>query len=280
LESTVIKYSIWSIEDKRAVATISNEHGQNVQSQVVEIPLADISQIGGPIFEGWWPKNGKPRRVALGGVCLWDARWLIKFKKRGKGNEGARRTLALPYERKDAFERLSKGHQIEKIFYPLRPSEYHSLLIRWQGQKLKEFHPEKILFHVPIKEYHCFIARLEELIGNSLEELHSELDVFTDDIKNMISNNLGGLMEVVDFIDPMSCGAMEPEESFLWPYLHPEKFGFSADDIYGIEDLAELKLALHALKARGHCIPVICCVPTIPDAYAQKTDKETNVILF
>jgi len=275
------KYSSWNITNRVATSEITVDSIGTLKVKA-DVHLRDISSEGGARYEGWWPQSmdEKKRTVAIAGNCLWDGRWAVQFKKIERGNNGARRSLALPYGRKDVGERIIKGQQIEEIRYPIHPSLYHRNLIEWQGRKFESLMPEKILYHLPASEYHCFIRTIENITGKHLEKLHLELDVFVSHIRHMIETSFGDLMEVVTFIDPMSWGVVEPEQSFLWPYLNSEMLGISASDIYGVEDLAELKLAVTALHKNGHCIPVMCCVPTIPDIYMERSEVDTKAINF
>src|SRR3989344_6964895 len=90
-----MKYGAWniSIDDGKALAELPDKS--------ISIPLDMIGN--GVLFEGFYGQHTKPKCVICG-VCLFDARWMLTYPKRGKGNPPACKSPALPRERQYIFE--------------------------------------------------------------------------------------------------------------------------------------------------------------------------------
>lgn len=261
------KYATWIIEENFAKRVINKT--------LIEIPLTN-SNSEFAFKEGILGKIPQKIDLVISGICLWDARWQVHFKPKNKANPGAKRSIALPSERKDAFERIKNGQEIEKIFIPLNPGVYHLKLLRWQVEKLKELNPRKIVYHVPIEEYHIYIRQLEELVKYPLDILHLALEDFYKKILKMIEKFTKELN--ISNFEILSGICQDPEESFLFPYLYPEKFGSEKSFTLGVEDFVELRLSIEAQKITKRLIPVIGVILEIPHPYMNKsTDSTINI---
>lgn len=186
----------------------------------------------------------------------------MEFEPQASRGKAARKSLALPYSRDDAYERFAKGQRATRLYLPREPGAYHWRLISWIGEKLREMDPARVLMHVPGPEYHGYHAEFERRVGHAVPEGHASLDRFLDRIMEMIMDAIPSwLFNRIEFIDPMARGAKGSIESYLYPYLHPEQFGVTQpDSLAGLEDMVEVRLAYEAFAQTGRRIPVLCGV--------------------
>ena len=279
-------YANWAVEQDgnsssfRATRTMPDKDIVNVRLQAGHSAL----------YEGWWPFSAEGRSVAISGVCLFDKAWRLQFAPRGKGNPPAVRTLALPSGRDEAYRWLREGRCAEKLFVPVAPGRYHEALIRWQASEFLRLQPRRILYHVPLDEYRRYIGELEELLGRSLPVLRDRLEAFTHQVITLLTEACGGFVDRLELIRPLQCGATDTEESYLFPYLRPDAFGATVDDLYGIEDLTELSLSyqvfirhrrvktfdisppfgagvLSSVVTQPDAIPIRCGIIAVPHPY-------------
>lgn len=220
------------------------------------------------LYEGWWPKQPQVRpEVLLTGICLWDASWTLEFAP--KSGSSVKRSPALPRERNDAFERIARREWVMEIVVPTEPGMYHQLLINWQVQKARQLEPQRVLYHLPVREYHCYIAGLEGKLGQ-LPLLHEYLDEFARKVRTAI---LGAFQpREIEFISPMDKGARTPVESFRLPYLKPDLFGILPKTrVVGVEDLVEVGLSSSAYEeTKVGPTPVLAVVLGMPHPYLNK----------
>lgn len=258
----------------QVTSQIEGEYGSwKIASQTATGPKGSIRvplqrSPNGVLYEGWWPKRPQFRpEVFLTGICLWDALWTLEFAP--KNGFSAKRSPALPQERNDAFDRLARGERVIGIIAPTMLGAYHQLLIMWQVEKARQLDPKRILYHVPIKEYHRYIADLEGKLG-PLPLLHECLDEFAREVKNAILKAFQH--REIEFISPMDKGARTPVESFKLPYLRPELFGIRPKTrLIGVEDLVEVGLSASAHEeTRVGPTPVLAAVLGIPHPYLNK----------
>ena len=252
------KYGAWDI--KEGMAT----HPGGLQ---IPIRHSGDSVVG----EGWWPKKPKgASQTVLTGICLWDARWLVVFPQ--KSGPNILRSPAIPQERDHIFQRLSQKNWVSNICIPTKLGAYHNLLIRWQAEQIRKVNPKRVLYHVPTKEYHCYVGDLEAYLG-SLPLLHEKLDEFARQVILAVQRefSLGG----IEFISPMDKGARTPVDSFTLPYLRPDLFGFDPKTAVGIEDLVEVRLSSSAWKqTQKGPVPVLAAILGLPHPYLNKDSGE------
>lgn len=237
-----------------------------------EIVSVELQHAGDPIlYEGWWPRKPEKIENIVSGVCLWDGRWQVEFEK-SKGNPPGRRSLALPKEREEAYQRISMGKVVTRMYLPYEPGEYHRRLIVWQAKKFKELKPKKILYHLPLDEYRRFIYKFEFESGCEIPSAYQTLLKFYEAIKSLVEKSFSGIDSEVIFINPWQMDTVNSEtESFSEPYLRPQAFGIPADSLCGVEDLVELRLSYEAQKIRNVCVPVLVAVIGLPSPYLDKT---------
>jgi hypothetical protein len=249
-------------------------------NELIKIQLLKIENT--VFHEGWWPsppKNKKPKMIT--GICLWDARWQIEFAQINKCNPPARPSFCLHADRKKIIAKIQKGACVTKVHYPSDLGIYHHTLIKWQLEKIYQFCPKNIFYHLPTKEYHDHIKILESLLGKSLGLLHVKLDYFVESLIAHIKSLFGtGLMKKIEFISPYSKGTDNPLDSYLLPYKHPEKFGINKEEAFGVEDLSEVRLAHAAWKKNGgEAIPVLGgVIGSQSYYYGMKTLDNTSFI--
>lgn len=217
-------------------------------------------------YEGWWPADPFPMRprVVISGMCLWDARWKGRLMHSQKEY-----SFALSPEREEFFQNMRKGYkQISSIQFPFAPSLYHALLARWQAEKIQWLKPERVLYHLPIDEYHFYVAEIEVACSRQLPVLHHALDEFSREVRDLFLSELPSEFRArVEFVRPMKIGNLSPEESFVYPYLHPGNFDCNPEEVLGIEDLIELRLSWEAARVSGVKIPVLFTVLGIPHPF-------------
>lgn len=235
---------------------------------------------GTVLFEGWWGEELGPRKTMIGGVCLYDGRWLLEFEGHREGEPAPRHSPMSNGDKLKISEKLRKGRRVAKIHYPLTPCSYHLKTIAWQAKTIRENDPQRILYHVPKSEYLLYIAELEELLGQSLEFLKEELMVFAKQIKKLLLGQLPYRFHSrVEFLDPMETLRRNghpnptPLDCYLSPYAHPQYYGTTWGDIYGVEELRELKLAGAVCQRHGVRIPVKVAAIENPLSYYDKNAK-------
>ncbi len=265
------KYFVWTIDNNVATRVMP-------QGDVVSVQLSRTDNA--VAYEGWWPSEPRGERsILLTGICLWDARWQVEFEKAGRGNPPARRSLALPAEREDVYRRLTAGSRVQKIYYPHSLNAYHDILISWQKEKIDALRPKKVLYHLPLVEYHRFIQELELGVGTPLPVLHASLERFAHNVREKIIDRFGSVMpeKRLEFLETTQS---DPNESFLEPYMYPERFGIRREDLVAMEDLVELRLSYEAQKrnAAARPIPALYGVLRIPPPYKNKELTEVGII--
>lgn len=266
----VKKYLAWHVD----VENFSAKYGHN--GSTIQVRLLPT---GNGIFgEGWWPvRPSTPPTSMITGVCLWDGRWRVKFKKRSSGNPGATRVLAYPLERADAYLKLEKGHELESISIPSAPGPYHEKMVAWIGHKARELEVKEVFCHVPLLEYVHYIKTLEEKMGQKLPQLHRALQPFAHQIFDALKKQLKGTPAKIHFLNPMQLGAETPEESYLWPYLYPERFGISTENLVGCEDMMELKILLKAREVGNSPVKAVYgCILGLPHPYTIEQGPSTT----
>lgn len=239
------------------------------------------------LLEGWW--GGGEREppsdpVCVSGMCLWDARWQLEFAIQGKGasrNPAVRRSLALPGERADCFARLEAGKEVVRAFVPRSPGTYLQTLLKWQVEQFRVLNPRRILYHVPVLEYQEYIRRIQAASVKSLElqRLVEQLDDFIRQALELQSSIFGDLMERVEYIRPLECGAQTVEESWSFPYLHPEVYGADHASLIGVEDLIELRMVHEVWSRTGVRIPTRVGVLGNPHPYIKKELSGDEVVI-
>ncbi|TAK96096.1 hypothetical protein EPO05_02560 [Patescibacteria group bacterium] len=253
-------YGSWTIAGDEAFLRLDES------SRVKLAPSQD-----GVLLEGWW---GEARRLGavISGVCLMDGSWQMEFAQQDKRNPPARRSLALTLDRERAYGKAKKGG-VTKLLVPRVPGGYHRSLIRWQAKKFAALCPERILYHLPIDEYHLFIEEMEASMGRRVTEMHEALESFGQETLKFLNEALvaaGVDPGKVELIHPLSLGAKGANESFGFPYLKPEAFKLDLKSLAGVEDLVELRISLAAEKEQGWRIPVFCGVLDLPHPYCAK----------
>lgn len=248
-------YFAWSIQEGYAIAG--------------KIILPIMQSGKNVLFEGMKGEISLAHDTVISGVCLFGADWCVKFAS------GAIRSVALPLERARVESRIKKGGVVEKVFFPIELTAYHIKLIDFVVDTVAETNPRKVLFHIPTEEYKRYINDLEVLMQQSIPGANDVLEKFVLKVKQYF---IQAMMKIgfqnYHFIEPMKCGAKNPEESYCLPYAHPEIFGSQKGSVYAIEDLVEIKIALEVEKNYGYCIPVKYCVLDIPHPYAMFDKKK------
>lgn len=265
------KYASWTIDCKKEIAYTRS--CKNLSLKLTKNKIVKFESQFGEI-------NGAKNIIS--GICLFDARWLLEFEAKHR-NPAGKNSLASPMEREKAFKKIKKGLAVKKIYYPIKPGEYHKKLINWQVSKFNNLKPKRILYHLPTLEYHCFIETLENYLTIKLPTLKKCLELFAKNIKDMLlfamdKNKIN--KNLLEIIQPMNMGATDPNKSFLLPYLHPKKFGIKKNDLIGVEDLIEIKLSTLSKKETGYQIPTILAIIDIPHPFLNKNinDNDTKVI--
>lgn len=232
------------------------------------------------ILEGDWGDLGQ-RDCAISGACLFGANWMVEFQKPKRGDGGARRALALPKEREDITKRILAGQKVACVYLPQDPGPYHQLLIEWSMDRLAKIGPRRILYHLPIWEYHRFVTDFELMIGQEIPESHAILESFFQKTSDLAQKTAEAYGLNLEFVNPMrDFGLTDPAESFGFPYFYPEKYGINPDNLFGVEDLVELKIALVAQARFGRTIPMRCAVLDIPHPYFARSEGHELPIYF
>lgn len=258
-------YGAWTIakkENGEAAATL------NGNGTFVHLKKSDSI-----LYEGLWGELSDKKTTCITGVCLMGGAWAVEFEKNGRGNPPALRSLSSIKDRADIEKRIKNGKKISKIFFPLAPNGYHHKLIPWIMKKISLIGAKRVLFHLPISEYVCFIKNFEELSGLHVPQINELFDNFVKQTVTLIESEVNAHNINLEFISPLEMGAQNEMESFGFPYFYPEKFGISADELFGVEDLCELKISMCAEEKIGHQIPVFAGVIDLPHPYLEKTIK-------
>ncbi len=176
------------------------------------------------------------RRVAISGVCLFDARWSVEF------STGGVRSIALPLDRSRVQDRIrERGFEVSRVIFPLTLTDYHTKLLHFVANTVEKLQPEKLLFHIPIDEYYVYIQELETLIGGVIPDAQEILAGFAGKVTDCFRAEMQRVkFERFELIRPMQCGAADTEQSYAMPYQQPEVFGTNKEAIYAIEDLVEM----------------------------------------
>ena len=276
-----MKYASWEIDPAANTATRKMPDGN-----IITIGLVPSSNPWA-LYEGHWQNvSNDDQKTVISGVCLWDARWQVEFlSAKTKNPPIVRRSLALPSGRDDIYLRLATAQRIIKMFCPLGLGMYHTRLIKWQSEKLQELPCERILYHVPLDEYHDYIEALEARLGIPIPSAHDQLDKFAQKIHDYIQDQFGSLLCKLEFIKPMRLGARNPEEAFLFPYSRPEKFSAAPEKVLGVEDLIEIPLSYEAWQnrdqwnaARISPVPIVGAIIGIPTPYFNKELQDVETI--
>lgn len=232
-----------------------------VNDEAVSVGLKEGSRVP---FEGWWPMKPTTTKAVIAGSCLWDGRWQCSFR-----GSSTKWRLALTCDRQEAFRRLDEGKVLKKVFIPSCLGKYHLDLVQWQSEQVEKLRPEKVIYHIPVGEYHMFISELEMHLKMKLPDLHQHLETFAASLRNMVEAQLGPHVQELQFFSPEN--VEDPTESYLEPYLRARDLG-EYGQVAALEDLAELRLA-HTAAQRQHRqpIPVFCCVLGLPDPYHRKS---------
>jgi hypothetical protein len=265
------KYGVWEINgigEESATASLRDEVSLTVH------------QVENGILEGDWGEIGQ-RNYAVSGACLFGANWIVEFAKIGKDGGGAKRTLALPKERNDVYKKIKKGNKVSAVYLPQEPNAYHRLLIDWSMDRLSKLNPKRVLYHLPLWEYRQFIAEFEHRSGLGIPEAYNVLESFFQKTTALVEATASRYGIVLEFINPMrDFGITDPVESFGLPYFYPEKYGILPKDIFGVEDLVELKIALMAKERFNREIPMRLAVLAVPHPYFSRSGGDELPIYF
>eukprot|EP00931_Biecheleriopsis_adriatica_P013410 TRINITY_DN1147_c0_g2_i4.p1 TRINITY_DN1147_c0_g2~~TRINITY_DN1147_c0_g2_i4.p1 ORF type:complete len:620 (-),score=103.67 TRINITY_DN1147_c0_g2_i4:210-2069(-) len=267
MSEACFKYAGWTIDNLVASKTFPG----TTQPETIKLVPAEAIP-----YQGWWPREpAEAPKVVLAGCCLFDGRWKARCFPRGKGNPPAVKSLSSSTRRDELFARLKKGHKVECVFVPSGLGEYHRRVIRWQAEALKALQPEKVVYHLPVQEYHHYIDDFEAHLGVRVPRMHELLDEFGEAVKTEVVTYLSPFTDTICFIEPMTNHGCEcPNDSFLWPYLNVHEFG-DARTVAGLEDLPEMYLSSSASKQTGMTIPVLCGVLAVDvDLYRQEELNE------
>lgn len=245
--------------------TVGRKVSRLIGGELISVDLLPVDGLE-DTWEGWWPQRPEQTqgRSVVAGICLYDNRWMVEFTRQGlnpEKNPPARRSLVIQKEREDAYKRLAAGQRLSQMQVPLFPGEYHKRLLTWQAAKLRLLKPSVVLFHLPVLEYHAYVAKLEELSGQAMPTAHQQVEEFTRLLMMLQSAVYGPeLMSLIRYIRPLEMGAQKLEDSWSFPYLHPEAFGVDPETLLGLEDLAELRIALTVQQSTQRTVPVLSCV--------------------
>ncbi len=233
---------------------------RKIGDEEIAVPLTRCAN--GASFQGWWGERPTRVHTAITGVCLWGCNWVVEFEPLARNGKPARKSLALPYSRDEAYERLHKGQRATTLYVPREPSAYHWRLISWIAETLKEFDPARVLMHVPGPEYHGYHAEFERRLGHGVSEGHESLDRFVKRIMEMIMDAIPSwLFSRITFVNPFRLGVTDSVDSYVLPYAAPERFGVTdLATLVGVEDMVEVRLAYEARARTGRMIPILCGV--------------------
>jgi len=262
------KYGSWRIQD----GTVS----RMIDGQLVELSINPVGDGTAIAMYGDMPEQIK---TVLMGMCLFDARWQVQFEKpsgkNGQNAPPARRSLALPHDRQQAYDRILQGKKVEYIFVPSTPGVYHQKLLVYQSRSLRDLQPERVLYHLPVLEYLSSICELEQVLGMPLPELRAALSRFADIMLGRIMEELCFLGDRLEFISPMSdAGILDPGESYLHPYTYFDQYKIDPNSVVGVEDLVELRLSHTAQSRTGVQIPMQCLIMDATNPYTDKTLRQ------
>ncbi|MFA5985992.1 MAG: hypothetical protein WC819_01425 [Parcubacteria group bacterium] len=249
------KYGAWEVDE--CYASLGNV--------TIPIKLSDDGIFG----EGVHGNFTIAHRHAVAGVCLWDTTWGVVF------TTGGVRSIALPLDRERVEDRIrTRGFEVSAVIFPTELTAYHRKLITFVADTVAQTQPEKLLFHIPHHEYLVYICNLEALIGKNIVGAEQILADLVEKVKAYFFQEMKRVdFDRYEFISPMNVGAITTEESYLFPYLYPEKFGATASSLFAIEDLVEVKITMLAEQMRGHKIPVRFCVMDVPHPYMTFSKK-------
>ena len=244
-----MKYGSWEIHEDRAML------GD------LKIPIQRSDH--GVSMDGIYGNFTSMHKVAISGVCLFPSSWSVVF------TTGGVRSIAIPLERERVAERIrSRGFNVCAVNFPIKLTAYHRKLIGFVAKVVGQMQPAKLLFHIPYQEYLIYIRNLEDLIGKKIYGADQILSDFVEKVKMCFCQEMANVgFDRYEFITPMEMGATTTEESYLFPYVHPEIFGATATSLFAIEDLVELKIAMLAEQLKGYKIPVRFCVIDVPHPY-------------
>lgn len=171
MQSENATYLNWSIAPNGTPGGFEAVRGAEDQTLRVSLALDEAHGV----YEGQWPQGCSiPKNPIIAtGTCLWDGRWVIEFAPKGKVLPPAR-PLALGAHRDKAYAKLREGYRPAAIYVPRAPGEYHRRLIGWQARQLQRLQPERILYHLPLREYQIYIDMLEQELQHGLAGLYEE----------------------------------------------------------------------------------------------------------
>ena len=257
------KYVMWELHELNDI-TIAIYPKENIMLRLESSPF----------LHGWWPfMPNAGEAVIVTGICLFDARWRVRFKPVKMGQKGAERSLALPREREEILEMISKGREIEAVYYPLFPTLYAKKMLEWQKWALEfmenscGIEPIKVLYHIPLQEYLVYCRLLPLNLKSKMEEI---IKIETDKIIETVKETLGNWP--IEF----HLGEDNPPESFVKLYLYAlERYNIS---IIGLEELVELRLPLEAMRKTNQVITTLVGVLGIPHPYFRPEGGKEEVI--
>ncbi len=212
--------------------------------------------------------NGN-HEIAIAGVCLFDTSWCVRF------STGGVRSIALPLDRERVEARIrDRGFEVVNIIFPTELTNYHKWNIDFVADTIVELQPKCLLYHVPVDEYNVYVQNLERLIGKRIPGGDVIINNLSAQIKEYFQFKMKKIgFDNFEFINPMRVGARTPNESYALPYAQPELFGATEKNIYAIEDLVEVKIAIEIERKLGRKVPVRFCVLGLPHPYMTFSKK-------
>lgn len=271
------KYGDWTITVDGDTAVAEKWLNGNALS----LRLARVDGQSYDCLEGWWPHLPTNIQCVIGGICLWCHRWTVYFEAFDSKSQPARRYPASEIDRKEVVERIlkgGKGSQVTHMDVPIEPRAYHVRTIERQARAAREFEVGEIYYHVPVTEYHRYIAEIEAALGRQLPELHALLDQFAEKIRKLILEKFAGIKVI--FIDPTPFSNGDSNGSFVFPYWYPELLGIDPDGLVGLENMVEVRLSWEALQRGGSLVPVYAIATGIPYPYREKSSDMNGVVVL
>jgi hypothetical protein len=259
-----VKYGAFLIED--GIGRWNGDAGVIVQ---MEKSPSDSCQL-----EGFWnPYRWEIKdkyRVAMSGLCIWGKYdCVFKFKQRGKGNPGAKRSLSSPRDKADLLKRLRRGQHIEQIVISSDPfGLYQSKMIGWQADSVRRFGIEKLYYALPIEEYTETLNELETLLPKKcVAKIFKILEAHHNQLAEKIKSEIDA--EVV-FVHPMQVDrTLSVKQSYTWPYQN-------LDIELGIEEMEEIRIPYQAMKSGSVVPPILLGMLGTPCPYYERRDTETD----
>ena len=151
-----------------------NQHSSNQSSSTV-------------MWEGLYGQVPETIDHMITGICLWDSRWKIEFLNKKKASQpGAVKVLSLEIPRTQALEFLDEGRTVKNFIVPRDIGKYHSIYLSWLQESIPKLNVKHIFMHVPETEYHLYIKDLEVKMKRPLPELHQNLSIFAEKVREPI----------------------------------------------------------------------------------------------